>query len=609
MHLMESRSLVTRFERRLPVWVAMCALVISLCGCAKFGAARSSSLDPIAMTSTAKLSATAIYEQSGEKDALKDQTAIEYRRTAFSHKNGTNAAWQQGDVELTGHFSGSGASGELSTPFNRAIPGLAQSSVLSSGSHEIMRWRTVPLDVADYWWLCDARVTGKPREHIFQLFENVSVQVVEDSMAHEEEGVNWSGHLTDKPRARVTLSAAGTCNLKARADQVSIDAFFDLEERVYQISRDPGLPNHLLITEENPALRKEGLPDNGDLGNDIATSERFRNTLMKEPVAREPVAIDMIVGYTPAAERRVGGQQAVEARIQQAETLINQAFASSNVPASVHIIGFYRASNYPYSRDEIASVLFGKLSNANDPQLGRQANQLREEYGVDLIGLLFDVSPGQSSGQGSLPGPNTQRWDREAFSVTDVQSVVDWYNFGHEVGHNLGLWHDRVTLKGQVSEEYIKANVNAPYGFGYITPNRRWHTLMAYSSSCGQPCMAVNQYSNTENTIDGQPLGDMGSNNAELARRTTPIVAGYRNLTKPILRYQLVLAESKGGFIRPDFFGPYRPGTLVAVNAYPDPGCRVTGWEVDGHSYPHTGNQLNVNVVGPGTVRARFACA
>ncbi|MCD9146154.1 zinc-dependent metalloprotease, partial [Streptomyces albireticuli] len=324
---------------------------------------------------------------------------------------------------------------------------------------------------------------------------------------------------------------------------------------------------------------------------------------------REPVAIDMIVGYTPAAERRVGGQQAVEARIQQAEAFINQAFASSNVPASVHIIGFYRASNYPYNRDEIASVLFGKLSNANDPQLGRQAHQLREEYGVDLIGLFFDVPPGQSSGQGSLPGPNTQRWDREAFSVTDVQSVVDWYNFGHEVGHNLGLWHDRITLKGQVSEEYIKANVNAPYGHGYITPNRRWHTLMAYSSSCGQPCAPVNQYSNTENTINGQPLGDRDSNNAELARHTTPIVAGYRNLTKAILRYQLVLSESQGGFIRPDFFGPYRPGTLVGIKAYPDPGCRVAGWEVDGHFYPHSENQLNVNVAGPGTVRALFVCA
>ncbi|MCY0929908.1 hypothetical protein OTB20_27700 [Streptomyces sp. H27-H1] len=68
--------------------------------------------------------------------------------------------------------------------------------------------------------------------------------------------------------------------------------------------------------------------------------------------------------------------------------------------------------------------------------------------------------------------------------------------------------------------------LTTPYSTGYITPDRKYHTLMAYSSACGGPCSAVNQYANTENTGDGQPLGDACNNNAAVARVTTPIISG-----------------------------------------------------------------------------------
>ncbi|GGP90622.1 InlB B-repeat-containing protein [Streptomyces melanogenes] len=225
---------------------------------------------------------------------------------------------------------------------------------------------------------------------------------------------------------------------------------------------------------------------------------------------------------------------------------------------------------------------------------------------MGLLSVINDVTNG-SSGHANLPMPISSRSDDQAFSVVDVQSIVNWYNFGHEVGHNLGLFHDRATLTQQLNGQDYRPYLTTPYSTGYITPNRRFHTLMAYSSACGQPCAAVNQYSNTENTWAGQPLGDQDNNNAAVARLTTPIVAGYRALRTDRQRYALTLGASPGGTVRPSTYGPYRPGTVVSLNARPDCGYRLVGWEADGVRYDLTVTQTTVTINSAHTVRALFA--
>lgn len=268
--------------------------------------------------------------------------------------------------------------------------------------------------------------------------------------------------------------------------------------------------------------------------------------LKKRAAVSDPVIIDMIVGYTPAAVRRVGGEPAMQTRIRLAESYLNQALADSNVRASVDVIGTY---NTDYDGDQTASVMLPKLSAPSDLQLGARAAQLREDYGVDLVSVVNDVPQG-SSGQASLPVPFLKPGgvanDGEAFSVVDVSSIVNWYNFGHEIGHNLGLWHDRATLDEQSGGQDYTPYLTTPYSTGFVTRNRDFHTLMAYSSACGRPCSAVNQYSNTENTVNGQPLGNADNNNAAVARLTTPIVAGYRDLKIARQRYRLTVEASQG---------------------------------------------------------------
>ncbi|WP_434587108.1 M12 family metallo-peptidase [Streptomyces sp. A5-4] len=470
---------------------------------------------------------------------------------------------------------------------------------------EIVRSRTVPVNVTDYRWLCTAAPFGMPREHTFDLFDDVRLTAVEDGLVRDGQKVTWTGHLKSDPRHNVVLSTTKVCEPGIDPAGVGIDAHFDLSERVFRIAGMRNEPGRLQITEEDPSKHEPSAPDDNHLGRSAPDPKTMRDALerlKKRAAAPGPVIIDMIVGYTPAAARRIGGEQAMDARIKLAQSYINQAFADSNVQASVDIVGTY---NTAYYGDQQAATVLPMISNPREPQLGTRAGQLREQYGVDLVSVITDIPDG-SSGRASLPMPISEHSDNEAFSVVDVQSITAWYNFGHEVGHNLAMFHDRTTLDDQSGGQGYEHLLTTPYSTGFVTPNRDFHTLMAYSTACGGPCTAVNQYSNTENLVNGEPLGNQYNNNAAVARLTTPVVSGYRNLKASIVRHALTLSQSSGGEIRPATYGPYRAGTTVAVNAITAPGQRVAAWEFDGNRYNITGTQVTVTMDRAHTLKAVF---
>ncbi|MFD5148925.1 M12 family metallo-peptidase [Streptomyces sp. NPDC058401] len=479
----------------------------------------------------------------------------------------------------------------------------------------VLRSRTVDLDLADYRWLCADQPFGTPRRHTFRPFSDTSLEVVESGVERDPAGgaVKWSGEVVKVDghpvapgvQRRVVLSTTGVCDPGATPDTVGVDALFDLGARAYRIAQPRNEPGRLLITEEDPDLHVKPRQDDADPqyeNPDPAVIAEARRQLMTRAASAEPVVIDMVVGYTPRAEWGMGGEEAMLARIAFAETSINHAFADSNIKASVDIVATYKANYYAPADQETAPVVHGLLSNPREPRLGAPAAALREQYGADLVSLMIQVPDGTSSGQGNLPQPPSEKTDDQAYSVVDYRTVALWYNFGHEVGHNLGLWHDRTTLDEQARGADYRPYLTTPYSTGYVTPDRRYHTLMAYSSACGGPCTAVNQYSNTENTWDGQPLGDAYNNNAAVARITTPLIAGYRAPAQLRERHALTLGEG----LRPDTWGPYRPGTSIKVTGTPPRGYRISAWELDGQRYAITANQVNVTMDRAHELKAVF---
>lgn len=471
-----------------------------------------------------------------------------------------------------------------------AAPLAARAPSPSGEDRTVVRERTFPLDAELFRTLCTPAPIGVPREHTFEFFEDVRVTAVEEGIDDDHGTVVWSGHVKDRPDTSVVVALRGLCKTdRTPQAPVVVEVHADLGERVYRLRSVPGEPPQLHATEENPALRLLRAPDKP--ATDPASASATRRSLKggTEATADHPVVIDVIAGYTAKAVTAAGGQQQVINRIYWAERKMNEALADSNIPASIDILGTY---NTGYQGDNSAAVMLPKVENSQDPDLGATAANLRRRFGADLVTVVNSVEPTVSSGQASLPLRGIFN-SKDAFSVVDFESLISLYNLGHEIGHNLGLFHDRDTLNAE--SPGWENLLNTPFGTGWITPNRRHHTLMAYAKYCGLPCTTVNQYSNTENTFNGQPLGDANNNNAALARLSTPIVAGYRTLVDSKTRHALTVSSTAGGTIRPAVHGPYKPGTVVGVTARPETGYRLAAWLYDGVQYD-AGAQFNVTM-------------
>merc|ERR1712107_647544 len=83
------------------------------------------------------------------------------------------------------------------------------------------------------------------------------------------------------------------------------------------------------------------------------------------------------------------------------------------------------------------------------------------------------------------------------------------YTFGHELGHNMGLDHDK----------YADVTRNTPYSQGYHLPGTRYRTILAYSH--GDHRLRANHYSNPRVNFKDVPTGD--AETADAASRMTEI--------------------------------------------------------------------------------------
>ena len=268
------------------------------------------------------------------------------------------------------------------------------------------------------------------------------------------------------------------------------------------------------------------VPEDAELQNWLAAIDDFLPSGLT--CGRRPDAmpsIDVAVFYTPGARRQAGGNAEIETMIDLWVAETNQAYQDSGVNQQIGLAAREEADYEVENRNR--ALALDRLRDSSDGYMD-EVHEIRDRTGADLVHLIADGTG--PAGIAHTPG---------AFGVTCAS--CDASTFAHELGHNMGLWHDR----------YLDASSgDLPYSYGYVNQrafagsapeSSRWRTIMAYNSQCddaGFSCDNIMRFSNPNQTWLGDPLGVSGDQRtaavdgpADAARTlnlTRHSVAGFR---------------------------------------------------------------------------------
>ena len=265
--------------------------------------------------------------------------------------------------------------------------------------------------------------------------------------------------------------------------------------------------------------------------------------------------VDVAVFFTPAAREAAGGTAAVEAAIDLMAAETNQAYADSGVEQRIALAAVEEV-RYRESGNSIRD-----LFRLNDPADGHLdgVHVVRDLTGADLVQLLV--------GKGTFCGvANSVPRAELALGVTLLD--CGGLTFAHEVGHGMGLVHDRyVECAGSptctVSDHY-------PYSFGYVNPrglgsgapaSSRWATIMAYLDRCadaGVSCRRLARFSNPLRSHRGDPLGQAGDRDAASVDGPADAVRALNDV-----RHSVAAFRDRVRFVGDD--SPQAVGTLPDV--------------------------------------------
>ncbi len=213
------------------------------------------------------------------------------------------------------------------------------------------------------------------------------------------------------------------------------------------------------------------------------------------------VTIDVAVVYTPAARMEAGGAAEIAAVIDLMLAETNQAYAESGVG---HRLALVARSEVSYTEaGDFRNI--DRLMNPSDGYMD-EVHAMRDRTGADLVHLVFKRRPDHLfGGVGRRARP---------FGLTCVQ--CGGRVFAHELGHNMGLRHDRYQqLYGRFRNEPLTPDP----AFGYVNQravaagaarSSRWRTIMAYNTECADvytECSWLLRFSNSRQSHHGDPLG------------------------------------------------------------------------------------------------------
>lgn len=219
--------------------------------------------------------------------------------------------------------------------------------------------------------------------------------------------------------------------------------------------------------------------------------------------------VDVMVFYTALARTNAGGKAAMDAEVHLRIDLANVANKASSVPWRWRLVHAGETAYVEPNPVRLVPIL-NRFVGTSDGYMD-EVHGLRTRYGGDVMALICD---GQNRDWGGYARCRSSR--STAFSLTHRAGLVS-HLLHHEMGHNLGLAHNRanVDCRGSYS-----------YSYGWRTPDNKFHTVMSYAG--GTPrSVRINAWSSPKVKHQTYTMGTATDDNARTLVNRGPIVARF----------------------------------------------------------------------------------
>lgn len=317
----------------------------------------------------------------------------------------------------------------------------------------------------------------------------------------------WTGFLDGNPGNTVILTIKGS----------AISGMIQNGAEMYRIGSSSAAGNRLyyLDLELLPPEDAGGVPQgDGDAGASLDSEALAENTVQDLLVVYVQQACDAADSANPGNDC-----SQLEADIVTAVADINATYAASGINITMNLAGTHKTV-YP-STD--SSTTLSALTSTTDGNMD-EVHGVRDSLGADLVAMVF---AGSGCGVAYLGSSASS-----AFSVTHESCLVGNRTLNHELGHNQGAHHDRVTVgnppSGDYKYGYRRCNDGSVDDFG----SPYFRTVMSYGcTSAGR----VGRMSNPNINYSGVPQGvdpdinpDRAAFNARTLNESASYVAGFR---------------------------------------------------------------------------------
>jgi hypothetical protein len=210
--------------------------------------------------------------------------------------------------------------------------------------------------------------------------------------------------------------------------------------------------------------------------------------------------------YTPNVARRYVRDPADLLAVAIDET--NETFRNSGLGNIKLRLVHTQPINYDGSADDQFTHLYTMVDGLGPFS---DVKRLRNEKHADIVGLVIDNARG--CGLSTRIGPESD----DAYFVVHHACVTVSMSIAHEIGHILGIRHDRAI---------DASNVPAAYGHGFVNGDK-WRDIMSYNESCGG-CPRIPFWSNPRVMYQGEPTGTAAADSARVILENAERVSKFR---------------------------------------------------------------------------------